>query len=137
MVRSPFLLFQFSTFLTSTAFAFIDPQTLEAAVERKREEKRRMYELLRAAQVELREKAKECEMLKRKMQSMLAKQASNQKLVHDFMLFIEAIHKNNVENVQKLAEKAMMDFILDMMNSGGGHSSNNGGFAADDGKKEA
>ncbi|KAK8983614.1 hypothetical protein V6N11_074017 [Hibiscus sabdariffa] len=96
-----------------------------------------MYELLRAAQVELREKAKECEMLKRKMQSMLAKQASNQKLVHDFMLFIEAIHKNNVENVQKLAEKAMMDFILDMMNSGGGHSSNNGGFAADDGKKEA
>ncbi|KAK8983612.1 hypothetical protein V6N11_074015 [Hibiscus sabdariffa] len=115
-----------------------DPQTLEATVERKREEKRRMYELLRAAQVELREKAEECEMLKRKKQSMLAKQASNQKLVHDFMLFIEAIDKNDAEkNAQKLAEKAMMDVILDMMNGGGGHSSNNGGFAADDGKKEA
>ncbi|KAK8507552.1 hypothetical protein V6N12_072807 [Hibiscus sabdariffa] len=94
-----------------------------------------MYELLRAAQVELREKAEECEMLKRKKQSMLAKQASNQKLVHDFMLFIEAIDKNDAEkNAQKLAEKAMMDVILDMMNGGGGHSSNNGGFAADDEK---
>ncbi|KAK8545510.1 hypothetical protein V6N13_066789 [Hibiscus sabdariffa] len=111
---------------------------LEAMVERKRNEKRRMYELLRAAQVELRDKAKECEMLKRKKQSMLAKQASNQKLVDVFMLFIviEAIDKNDVENVQKLAEKTMMDVILDMMNAGAGHNDNDNGFAADDGKKE-
>ncbi|KAK8545513.1 hypothetical protein V6N12_026345 [Hibiscus sabdariffa] len=93
-----------------------------------------MYELLRAAQVELRGKAKECEMLKRKKQSMLA----NQKLVHDFMLFIKAIDKNDVDNVQKLAEKAMMGAILNMMNGGGGHGSKDSGFSADhDGKKEA
>ncbi|KAK8507551.1 hypothetical protein V6N11_074014 [Hibiscus sabdariffa] len=63
-------------------------------------------------------KAKECEMLKRKKQSMLAKQAADQKLVDVFMLFIEAIGRRDAENAQKLAEKAMMCAILNMMHKG-------------------
>ncbi|MBA0783815.1 hypothetical protein Gotri_001468 [Gossypium trilobum] len=46
---------------------------VEAA--RMREETRRMNELLRSLQLALREKAKEYEMLKKKKQSMVAKEA--------------------------------------------------------------
>ncbi|KAK8545514.1 hypothetical protein V6N13_066793 [Hibiscus sabdariffa] len=98
--------------------------------------KRQMKKLRRARR--LRDKAKECEMLKRKKQSMLAKQAADQKLIDVFTLFIEAIGRNDAENAQKLAEKAMMCAILNMMNGNTNTSSgNNGGFSADDAKKEA
>nr|KJB82052.1 hypothetical protein B456_013G192100 [Gossypium raimondii] len=103
---------------------------VEAA--RMREETRRMNELLRSLQLALREKAKEYEMLKKKKQSMVAKESPKLKLVDDFMLFLAAIDKNDRENALNFDEKAMMNSILAMMNGG-----NNGELAADGGKKEA
>ncbi|KAK8477335.1 hypothetical protein V6N13_136523 [Hibiscus sabdariffa] len=100
---------------------------VETALERKREENRRMSELLRAAGVALQQKAEECEMLKRKKQSMLAHEAAKQKLVDDFMLFID---NNCMENAQNFDEKAMMNDIFTMMNGGRDHiGGHNGGFA--------
>ncbi|MBA0632823.1 hypothetical protein Godav_001499 [Gossypium davidsonii] len=115
-----------------------DPQEVimftDMAVEaaRMREETRRMNELLRSLQLALREKAKEYEMLKKKKQSMVAKEAPKLKMVDDFMLFLAAIDKNDGENALNFDEKAMMNSILAMMNGG-----NNGELAADGGKKEA
>ncbi|GMI72373.1 hypothetical protein HRI_000906600 [Hibiscus trionum] len=73
-------------------------------------------------------------MLKRKKQGMLGEQAAKDKIVADFMLFIEAIEKNDTETAKKFDEKAMKSTILSMMKDGRGH---NGGFAADNGGKEA
>ncbi|XP_039028040.1 uncharacterized protein LOC120161901 [Hibiscus syriacus] len=106
-----------------------------SALGRKRKEKTRMKKFLRDRQAALRNKAMECEMLKRKKQSMLAKQAANQKLVDDFMLFIDT--NGDVKDAHNFDEKAMMSTILTRMNGGGGNIGNNGGFATDDGKKEA
>ncbi|KAL4341369.1 hypothetical protein GQ457_08G005660 [Hibiscus cannabinus] len=58
-------------------------------------------------------------------------------IVDNTLLAQELVRGNDAENAQKLAEKAMMDVILDMMNAGGGHNGNDNGFAADDAKKEA
>ncbi|GMJ11267.1 hypothetical protein HRI_004795900 [Hibiscus trionum] len=104
--------------------------SMEAAVNRQRKETRRMKKLLRSAQAALRDKAKEREMRKRKKQSMLGEQAAKDKMVADFMLFIEAIQKNDTETAGKFDEGEMKNTILSMMIGGGGH---NGGFAADDG----
>ncbi|GMJ11268.1 hypothetical protein HRI_004796000 [Hibiscus trionum] len=101
-----------------------------SAVERQRKETRPMKQLMTAAQAALRDKAKEREMLERKKQSMLAKKAAMEKMVANFMLFIEAIEKNDTETAQKFNEKEMKNTILSMIIGGGGH---NGGFAADDG----
>ncbi|MBA0752350.1 hypothetical protein Gogos_001193 [Gossypium gossypioides] len=103
---------------------------VEAA--RMREETRQMNELLRSLQLALREKAKEYEMLKKKKQSMVAKEAPKLKMVDDFMLFLGVIDKNDGEKALNFDEKAMMNSILAMMNGG-----NNGELAADGGKKEA
>ncbi|KAH1032980.1 hypothetical protein J1N35_045154 [Gossypium stocksii] len=103
---------------------------VEAA--RMREETRRMTELLRSLQAALREKAKEFEMLKKKKQRMVAKEAAKLKMVDDFMLFLDAIDENDGTNALNFDEKAMMNSILNLMKGG-----DNGGFAADDGKKEA
>ncbi|KAB2049542.1 hypothetical protein E1A91_A13G190100v1 [Gossypium mustelinum] len=99
---------------------------VEAA--RMREETRRMSELLRSLYFALREKDKEYEMLKKKKQSMVAKEAPKLKMVDDFMLFLDAIDKNDGENALNFDEKAMMNSVLAMMNGG-----NNG----DGGKNEA
>ncbi|GMI84519.1 hypothetical protein HRI_002121200 [Hibiscus trionum] len=106
---------------------------MAAALERRRKEKRRMKTLLRA----LRQKAKHCEMLKKKKQNMLAEEAPKEKMVHDFMLFIEAIHRNDTETVQKFDENSMMIAIRSMVEGGGGHSGHNGVFAADGAEQEA
>ncbi|XP_038994001.1 uncharacterized protein LOC120117900 [Hibiscus syriacus] len=111
---------------------------LEAELERKREENRRMKELLSAAQLEFQKKVKECEMLKRKKQDMVTNEAANQKLVHEFMLFIDAIDKDGDGKIaQTLDEKAMMNTILAVMNGGGDNSGDTGGFSVKDGKREA
>ncbi|KAK8507553.1 hypothetical protein V6N13_141571 [Hibiscus sabdariffa] len=102
-----------------------------AALERKREEKRRTKKLLRARRAALREKVKQCELLKTKKQEMLAEEAPKEKMVDDFMVFIEAIEKNDTETVQRFDEKSMMIAIGSMAKGGGGHSGHNGGFAAD------
>ncbi|KAK8477332.1 hypothetical protein V6N13_136520 [Hibiscus sabdariffa] len=122
----------------------MDPQAVivfaamatEAA--RMRQLNRRKKKLLRAAQFALLHKANECEMLKRKKQSMLVKEAAMQKLVDDFMLFVEAkaIDKNGEKNAQNFDEKAMMNVILTMINDGRDYSINNGGFVTGDGKKQ-
>ncbi|KAK8318771.1 hypothetical protein V6Z11_A13G193100 [Gossypium hirsutum] len=103
---------------------------VEAA--RMREETRRMTELLRSLQAALREKAEEYEMLKKKKQRMVAKEAVKLKMVDDFMLFLDAIDENGGTNALNFDEKAMMNSILNLMKGG-----DNGGFAADEGKKEA
>ncbi|XVE90120.1 hypothetical protein DITRI_Ditri20bG0052200 [Diplodiscus trichospermus] len=95
-------------------------------LERERQEKRRMEELLRAHQVALQQKGSERSMLKRKKQGMIAKEAPREKLVDDFMVFIGAIENNDLENAQKFDEKAMMNDIFNMIKS---YYSENGGFA--------
>ncbi|KAL4325198.1 hypothetical protein GQ457_11G015000 [Hibiscus cannabinus] len=97
---------------------------VETELERKREENRRMSELLQ-------QKAEECEMLKRKKQSMLADEAAKQKLVDDFMLFLQTLDNNHMDAPQNFDEKAMMNDIFTTMNGGRDHSSSghNGGFA--------
>ncbi|KAK8477333.1 hypothetical protein V6N13_136521 [Hibiscus sabdariffa] len=73
-------------------------------------------------------------MLEKKKQSMLAEKAAKEKMVADFMLFIEAIEKNDTETAQKFDENAMKDTILSMMEGGWRQ---NGGFAAHNGGKQA
>ncbi|KAK8638083.1 hypothetical protein V6N13_136525 [Hibiscus sabdariffa] len=85
---------------------------MEAAVERRMKRQLRV----RAA---LRQKVKELEMLKSKKQSMLAEQTAKEKMVADFMLFTEAIEKNEA---QKFDEKAMKNTILSMLKDGEDHS---------------
>ncbi|KAK8520132.1 hypothetical protein V6N13_031403 [Hibiscus sabdariffa] len=119
----------------------MDPQDVivfAAMAARMRQLNRRKKKLLRAAQVALLDKANKCEMLKRKKQSMLVKEAAMQKLVDDFMLFTEAkaIDKNDAKNALNFDEKAMMNTILTMMNDGRDYSINSGGFVTDDGKKQ-
>ncbi|KAH1032981.1 hypothetical protein J1N35_045155 [Gossypium stocksii] len=99
---------------------------VEAA--RMREETRRMTELLRSLQAAVREKAKEFEMLKKKQQRIVAKEAAELKMVDDFMLFLDAIDESDGTNALNFDEKAMMNSILAMINGG-----NNG----DGGKNEA
>ncbi|KAK8520129.1 hypothetical protein V6N12_004090 [Hibiscus sabdariffa] len=96
----------------------------EAAMGRQRKEKRLKKKLLR----ELREKAKEIGMLKRKKQSMVAEQAAKEKMVADFMVYIEAIEKNDTGMAQKFDGKAMKNTILSMMEGGWRQ---NEGFASD------
>ncbi|KAL4323558.1 hypothetical protein GQ457_11G014990 [Hibiscus cannabinus] len=107
----------------------------EAAMGRQRKEKRLKKKLLR----ELREKAKEIGMLKRKKQSMVAEQAAKEKMVADFMVYIEAIEKNDTGTAQEFDGKAMKNTILSMMELEGGWRQNEGfGFASDhNGGKEA
>ncbi|XWS57825.1 hypothetical protein CRYUN_Cryun09bG0206800 [Craigia yunnanensis] len=99
---------------------------LEIVLETERQEKRRMEESLRAQQVALQEKVRERSMLMSKKQRILAKEAAEEKLIDDFMVFIGAIENNELEHAQSFDEKAMMDTIVTMMNSDGG---DNGGFA--------
>ncbi|KAK8542929.1 hypothetical protein V6N13_136522 [Hibiscus sabdariffa] len=98
---------------------------------RMRQQNRREKKLLRAARVALRKKANDCEMLKRKKQSMLVKESAMQKLFDDFMLFVEAIEKNDVKNAHSFDEKAMMNATLTMMNDGRDYSIDNGGFVTE------
>ncbi|KAK8542925.1 hypothetical protein V6N13_136526 [Hibiscus sabdariffa] len=97
---------------------------------RQRKEKRLMKKLLRAGQAELREKARELGMLKRKKQSMLAEQAAKGKMVADFM------HSSTLKQsrAQKFDGKAMKNTILSTMEGGWRQ---NEGFASDNGGKEA
>ncbi|XVE62633.1 hypothetical protein DITRI_Ditri06bG0134400 [Diplodiscus trichospermus] len=67
---------------------------LEAALRREKLKKRRMEKVLRAHRVTLQEKWRKHAMLMRKKQDMLAEEVANQKLVDNFMVFIEAIEKN-------------------------------------------
>ncbi|KAK8545512.1 hypothetical protein V6N12_026344 [Hibiscus sabdariffa] len=93
-----------------------------AALERKRKETRRMKKLLRARRAALREKAEECGMLETEKQRMLAEEAPKEKMVDEFMVFIEAIEKNDTETVQRFDEKSMMIAIGSMVKGGGGLS---------------
>ncbi|XP_022744323.1 uncharacterized protein LOC111295196 [Durio zibethinus] len=107
----------------------MDPQefiavALEIFLARERQKIRLMKESMRADQVALQEKERECSMLMRKNQDMLAKEAAKKKLVDDFMAFIGA-NENN-ENAQKFDDKIMMKAIETVMTSCGG---DNGGFA--------
>ncbi|KAK8520131.1 hypothetical protein V6N13_031404 [Hibiscus sabdariffa] len=94
--------------------------SMEYAVKWQGKKTRWMKKLLRTAQAELQDKAKECEMLEKKKQSMLAEKAAKEKMVADFMLFIEAIEKNDTETAKKFDENAMKDIILSMMKDNGG-----------------
>ncbi|KAK8545511.1 hypothetical protein V6N13_066790 [Hibiscus sabdariffa] len=87
-----------------------------AALERKR------MKMLLSLSLRVRQKAKECKMLKKKNQSMLAEEAPRQKMVNDFMVFLEAIDRNDTETVGEFDEKSMMITIRSMMKGGGGHS---------------
>lgn len=78
-----------------------------------------MEKSLRARQVEVVKKEMERSMLMIKKQEILAMEAAKEKLVNDFMAFIEAVENNNVENAQNFDEKAMVSTITTMMNSDG------------------
>ncbi|XVF42505.1 hypothetical protein PTKIN_Ptkin01aG0369000 [Pterospermum kingtungense] len=99
---------------------FIDILLLEIGLETERQEMRRMEESLRESYDELLEKDRERSMLKSKNQEMLAEEAAKEKLVDDFMAFIEAAENKDPENAQNFDEKAMMGALVTMMNSGGG-----------------
>ncbi|MBA0783819.1 hypothetical protein Gotri_001471, partial [Gossypium trilobum] len=73
-------------------------------------------ESLRACQLALEAKISERAVLLRRKQVMGAKEAAKQKVVADFMLFIEAIEKNDMETTNRFDEKAMKNTILTMMN---------------------
>ncbi|XVF42512.1 hypothetical protein PTKIN_Ptkin01aG0369600 [Pterospermum kingtungense] len=105
---------------------FIAILLLEIRVGTERQKIKRMVESLRESYDELREKESERSMFKRKKQEMLAKEAAKEKLVDDFMAFIEATENKDLENAQNCDEKAMMGAIATMMNSGGG-----GGYGDD------
>ncbi|KAH1032978.1 hypothetical protein J1N35_045152 [Gossypium stocksii] len=85
----------------------------EAALETERES-------LRARQLALEAKTSERAVLLKRKRMMAAKEAAKQKVVADFMLFIEAIEKNDMETANKFDEKAMKNTIFTMMNDAGG-----------------
>ncbi|MBA0635047.1 hypothetical protein Godav_021835 [Gossypium davidsonii] len=85
----------------------------EAALETERES-------LRARQLALEAKISERAVLLKRKGMMAAKEAAKQKVVADFMLFIEAIEKNDMETANKFDEKAMKNTIFTMMNDAGG-----------------
>ncbi|XVE62635.1 hypothetical protein DITRI_Ditri06bG0134600 [Diplodiscus trichospermus] len=105
---------------------------LEAALKREKRKKRRMEKVLRAHRVALQEKWSERAMLMRKKQDMLAEEAAKQNLVDNFMVFIEAIEKNDSKVAHNFDEKAMMNTILPLLNRDGCNSSVNRGFAGGD-----
>ncbi|XVF42503.1 hypothetical protein PTKIN_Ptkin01aG0368800 [Pterospermum kingtungense] len=104
---------------------FIDILLLKIRLETERQEIRRMEESLRESYDELLEKERERSMLKSRNQEMLAEEAAKEKLVDDFMAFIEAAENKDPENAQNLDEKTMMGAVVTMMNSDGGE---NGAF---------
>ncbi|KAK9017497.1 hypothetical protein V6N11_079976 [Hibiscus sabdariffa] len=61
-------------------------------------------------------KARECSMLMSKKQSMMAKQVEKESLVHDFMVFLEAIENGDLHIARNFDEKAMMISVMRMMN---------------------
>ncbi|XP_012461638.1 uncharacterized protein LOC105781666 [Gossypium raimondii] len=85
----------------------------EAALETERES-------LRARQLALEAKISERAVLLKRKGMMAAKEAAKQKVVADFMLFIEATEKNDMETANKFDEKAMKNTIFTMMNDAGG-----------------
>ncbi|KAK8634121.1 hypothetical protein V6N13_014950 [Hibiscus sabdariffa] len=89
---------------------------LEVILERQREINKQMAESLREDQAALQHKARECSMLMSKKQSMMAKQVEKESLVHDFMVFLEAIENDHLQVAPNFDEKAMMISILSMMN---------------------
>ncbi|MBA0728390.1 hypothetical protein Golax_001292 [Gossypium laxum] len=89
----------------------------EAALETERES-------LRARQLALEAKISERAVLLKRKRMMAAKEAAKQKVVADFMLFIEAIEKNDMETANKFDEKAMKNTIFTMMNDAGGFGKN-------------
>ncbi|XVE62631.1 hypothetical protein DITRI_Ditri06bG0134200 [Diplodiscus trichospermus] len=96
---------------------------LEATLKRQRREKRRMEKLLRAHQIALQEKQMEHAMLMGKKWDMLVEEATNKKLIDNFMVFIEAIENNDPNIAQNFDEKAMMNIILTLLNKDGDDSS--------------
>ncbi|XP_017976674.1 PREDICTED: uncharacterized protein LOC18599924 [Theobroma cacao] len=102
---------------------------LEFELEMQREKKREMEESLRAAQVALRKKERGLSVRRRKTQGMRAKEAAKEKLIVDFMVFVEAVENNDLETAQKFDENAMMKAIVTMMGSNGGDGGDSGGFA--------
>ncbi|MFQ6650762.1 hypothetical protein Gotur_023284 [Gossypium turneri] len=102
----------------SFAYLSMDPgdegmAMAEAVLETERES-------LRACQLALEAKISERAVLLRRKQVMGAKEAAKQKVVADFMLFIEAIEKNDMETTNRFDEKAMKNTILTMMNDDSG-----------------
>ncbi|KAL4378178.1 hypothetical protein GQ457_02G031670 [Hibiscus cannabinus] len=85
---------------------------LEIILERQREINRQMRESLRADHAALQHKARERSMLMIMKQEMMAKQAEKESLVHDFMVFIEAIGNDHVQVARNFDKKAMMNSIL-------------------------
>ncbi|XVF42504.1 hypothetical protein PTKIN_Ptkin01aG0368900 [Pterospermum kingtungense] len=110
----------------------MDPQysiamALESVLETERHNARLMEEL-RTGHDAVLEKEKERSKLMSEKQELLAKEAAKAKLFGDFMAFLGAIEKNDLENAKKFDEKAMMNTVTAMMNSGGGE---NGGVTGD------
>ncbi|KAK6243449.1 hypothetical protein QUC31_009858, partial [Theobroma cacao] len=98
------------------------------ALEWERERTRLMKELLRNYEGALLEKALKRSMLMAKKKEMLAEIESQEKLIDDFMVFIEAVENNDVEIAQNFDEKAMMDAIVRMLNGDGNSGGNGEGF---------
>ncbi|XVF42502.1 hypothetical protein PTKIN_Ptkin01aG0368700 [Pterospermum kingtungense] len=108
---------------------YVIAMVLERVLETERHNVRLMEEL-RASHDAVLEKEKERSKLMRKKKKLLAKKAAEAKLFGDFMAFIGAIDKNDLENAQKFDEKAMLKAVTAMMNSDGGE---NGGVTGDHG----
>ncbi|XVF56991.1 hypothetical protein PTKIN_Ptkin06aG0166300 [Pterospermum kingtungense] len=96
--------------------------SLEAVLERKRRKKRAMEESLRARQAAFQQKVRERTVLMRQKQDMVAEEAANEKLVANFMVFIDAIENDNPEIAQNFDEKEMTNNILSAMKSDGGEN---------------
>ncbi|EOY20398.1 hypothetical protein SCA6_002926 [Theobroma cacao] len=87
-----------------------------------------MKESLRNYEVALLEKALKRSKLMEKKKEMLAEIEIQEKLIDDFMVFIEAVENNDVEIAQNFDEKAMMDAIVPMLNGDGNSGWNGEGF---------
>ncbi|KAK6232850.1 hypothetical protein QQP08_016240 [Theobroma cacao] len=93
---------------------------LEVALAKERDNTRLMEERLRAGQAALKAKERERSMLTTEKDRVLALKEDGEKLVSDFL---EADGKKNFDD-----QKAMMDAVVAMINSGGGDGGKGGGF---------
>ncbi|XVE62624.1 hypothetical protein DITRI_Ditri06bG0133600 [Diplodiscus trichospermus] len=88
----------------------------EDALKRERRKKRRMEKALRAQEVELQEQLRERDMLMKKNQDMLAKEAASKEVEDNFMAFLEAIQNDDPDTAQNFNEAAMMNSVLSLLN---------------------
>ncbi|OMO84730.1 inhibitor of Bruton tyrosine kinase [Corchorus capsularis] len=94
---------------------------MEIAVKMEREMKRVMEESLWDDELALEEKVQEHSTLVANKEQMLADMEIKEKLIDNFMVFMEAEENNDLQKAQMFDEKAMMDAVVTMIDTQGNH----------------